>query len=298
MNEFGETMNIFLVHVMLLPLFLLPRFAKKGIAYSLSLVWYYILPHRKSLMVDNIKIAFPEWTTKQINDTAFDSFYNWALTAIEYSYFAFISKKRLHQITEIRGIENLEKAFEKNKGILILGTHTGNGELGIYRLCMDAFPLHLIGRRVKNAFLDQGLFHVREKSGLKHLDPSNSALKVTRLLKKNHGIFFVIDQFTYPPIGIKNTFFGKTTGTNSSLAFFALRFQAPVIPAYTFRENGKVIICLGEEIQNETPYEDMDANVAHMTQVYNHWIEGAITKHPSSWMWIHRRWKNYFSESS
>lgn len=289
-------MNVFLVNTMLYPLYVLPRFIKKGIAYSLTLLWYYVLPHRKSLMISNIQTAFPEWSQKQYNKTAFDSFYNWALTALEYSYFPFVSETRLNQITEIRGLENLEKAFEKNKGVLILGTHTGNGEMGIYRLSREGFPLHLIGRRIKNAFMDEGLFRIREVSGLKHLDPSNSALKVTRLLKKNNGIFFVIDQFTYPPIGIKSTFFGKTTGTNSSLAFFALRFGAPVIPAYTFRENGKVIINLDPEIVTEAPYVDIDANVVHMTQKYNHWIESAITKHPSSWMWIHRRWKDYFSK--
>lgn len=289
-------MLIFFVKAMLFPLYLLPRYIKKILAYSLTLIWYYILPHRKKVIVDNIKTAFPTWSQEKVNKTTFDSFYNWSFTALEYSYFPFISKKRLRQITEIRGRENLENAFKKNKGVLILGTHTGNGEMGIYRLCMEEYPLYLIGRRVKNYILDKGLFYIREKSGLKHLDPENSSLKVTRLLKKNCGIFFVIDQFTYPPIGIKSTFFGKTTGTNSSLAFFALRLGVPVVPAYTYRDKGKVIICLEPEIETERPYPEVEQNVSFMTQKYNHWIEATITKHPSSWMWIHRRWKPYFEK--
>lgn len=272
----------------------MPRFVKRGLSYSLSILWYYLIPHRKNLITNNLHKAFSNLSHKQINSLTFQTFNNWVLTALEYSYFPFISKKRLKQITEVHGFEYLDQAFAKGKGVLILGTHTGNGELAIYRTCMEGYPLHLIGRNIKNKFLNDGLFFIREKSGLKHLDSKNSSLKVVKSLKKNEGVIFVIDQFTYPPIGIKSTFFGHTTGTNSSLAYFALRFGIPVIPGYSYRKNGKVIVCYSEEIPTEKPFEDMDKNVEYMTQKYNGWIENTIRQHPESWMWIHNRWKKHF----
>ena len=245
-------------------------------------------------MLENIKKAFPDKDITYINKVAFGSFYNWAFSALEYSYFPYISQRRLNQITELVGQEHLDNAFKKGKGVLILGTHTGNGELSIYRLCMEKYPLYLIGRKVKNQFINDVLFSIRETSGLQHLDPSNSSLKVVRALKRNEGLLFVIDQFTYPPIGIKSTFFGHTTGTNSSLAYFALKFNATVIPAHSYRKEGKVIVSLDEAIETETPFEDLNENVSYMTQKYNTWIEKVITERPESWMWIHRRWKKYF----
>lgn len=282
-----------LSNLILFPVYILPRFVKRLLAYSLTIFWYYVWPHRKKLMEQNIKRAFPDKSEKEIQKIAFDSFYNWALTALEYSYFPYISQRRLNQITEITGEEHFKKAFEKGKGVIVLGTHTGNGELSIYRLCMEKYPLYLIGRNVKNPFINNVLFAIREKSGLKHLDPSNSSLKVVRALKRNEGLFFVIDQFTYPPIGIKSTFFGHPTGTNSSLAYFALKFNATVVPAHSYRKAGKVIVSFGEEIETERPFEDMDENVSYMTQKYNSWIEKIITERPASWMWIHRRWKKF-----
>lgn len=284
----------FWTNVILLPIFLLPRIVKRFVAYLLTLGWYYLFPIRKKVIINNIKIAFPDLNKKEVNHLAFRSVNNWALTLIEYSYFPFISDRGLNQIVEIQGLENIRKALEKGRGVLILGTHTGNGELAIYKTCREGLPLYLIGRKVNNKFINDGLFYIREKSGLKHLDPSKSSLKVVKALKQNEGLFFVIDQFTYPPIGIKSTFFGKVTGTNSSLAYFALRFKAPVIPGFSYRKNGKIIVCFGEEIETETPYASVDENVSYMTQKYNSWIEGVIRKHPESWMWIHRRWKKYF----
>lgn len=283
-----------MIHVLLFPIYILPRFVKIGLAYALTYLWYYIIPHRKDLIIRNLKLAFPEKDEKQIGDLAFETFYNWTLTALEYSYFPYISKKRLHEISEVHGYENLDKALEQGKGLLILGTHTGNGELAIYRACVDKYPLHLIGRKVKNAFINHALFSIREKSGLKHLDPKNSSLRVVKALKRNEGLLFVIDQFTYPPIGIKSTFFGHVTGSNSSLAYFALRLGAPVVPGFSYRKNGKVIICFQEQIPTETPYDDMDKNVEYMTQKYNDWIEQIVRQHPASWMWIHNRWKKHF----
>lgn len=280
--------------MILYPIYILPRSLKIFFAYNISVFWYYIFPHRKEVIVNNIKKAFPDWEDKQVNQLAFKSFYNWTLTALEYSYFPYISKRRIDQITEPHGYENLDKAFAKNKGVLVLGTHTGNGELAIYRMCTDKYPMYLIGRKVKNAFINESLFRIREVSGLKHLDPKNSSLQVVKALKRGEGLLFVIDQFTYPPIGIKSTFFGHTTGTNSSLAYFALRFKVPVIPAHSYRKNGKIIICFDKEIELEEPYEDINKNVAHMTQKYNHWIEETVRKHPESWMWIHKRWKKHF----
>lgn len=283
-----------LSHLILYPIYILPRFIKRFIAYSLSLLWYYVFPHRKKVIVNNLKLAFPDWDEKAMNKMAFATFYNWAFTAFEYSYFPYVSQKRLNQITEVVNREHIENAFAKGKGVLILGTHTGNGELSIYRLCMDKYPLYLIGRKVKNVFINDVLFSIRERSGLKHLDPKNSSLRVVRALKNNEGILFVLDQFTYPPIGIKSTFFGHTTGTNSSLAYFALKFKVPVVPAYSYRKDGKIIVSFDKEIETEEPYEDLEKNVSYMTQKYNDWIEKIVRQHPESWMWIHKRWKKHF----
>lgn len=261
------------------------------LAFKITCFWYYIAPRRKAIAQKNLKIAFPQATAKEINRIVFWSSYNLALSLLEFSYFPHVRSRKLDQIVEIQGLDNIDKALGEKKGVLIMGTHMGNGDLAMFATSRKSYPMHLIYRPVKSNFLDKYLKGLRSLSGLNTLLPKGSSLKIVRSLKKNEIVVFVSDQFTYKPIGIKTEFFGKSTGTNSSLASFAIKLKCPVIPAFSYRRGKKLVVVYDQAIQTEEPLDTLEKNVTFMTDKYNGWIENIIKRHPEAWMWVHRRWK-------
>ncbi len=270
--------------------FIWPRTIQKVLAWFLSVFWFYILRLRVKLSKKQIKTVFPEMTEKEVSKTAFSSFYNLILILFEYSYFPF-SKKMVFKHTEIRNREVYEKVLKSGKPLFFMTGHMANGEMIVFRLCSEGVKLNLIGKRVGQKFIDSLLFEIRELSGLKHIPPKNGSKGILEAVKRKEPVIFVHDQFRHPPRGVKTTFLGQETYTNSALAFFALKTDAIVVPTNMFRENDKVVAEFNKPIPFEKKYDNDEENIKHMTQVYNDVLETYIRKNPGEWMWVHKRWK-------
>jgi len=81
------------------------------------------------------------------------------------------------------------------------------------------------------------------------------------------------------------SFFGQPAKTALSAAELALKFDAPLVPAYAIRQPDG----LSFEIVIEAPVPPGDP--ADMMQAVNDSIEAMARRHMEQWFWIHRRWK-------
>lgn len=267
-----------------------PRPFKNFFAYSLALFWFYILRLRVKLAKDQIKKVFPKMSDKEVSKTAFSSFYNLMLLIFEYSYFPF-NKNRIIKHTKVVNREIYDRVKASGKPVFFMTGHLANGEIILFRMCLEGIKLNLIGKRVGVKFIDSLLFEIRELSGLKHIPPKNGARGIMEAVDRGEPVVFVNDQFRHPPRGLKTTFLGLETYTNSAVAFFALKAGAEVIPVDLYREKDTVVVDFGEPISFEHKYETDEENILHMTQVYNDELEKYIRKRPHGWMWVHKRWK-------
>ncbi len=267
-----------------------PRPIKKIFAYLLSLFWFYILRLRVKLAKNQISRVFPDLSSKEVSKIAFKSFYNLIMIIFEYSYFPF-SKKNIIKYTKLKNREVFEQVLKDGKPLFFMTGHLANGELILFRMCLEGVKLNLIGKRVGVKFIDSLLFEIRELSGLKHIPPKNGAHGIMEAAEKKEPVVFVHDQFRHPPRGLKTTFLGLETYTNSALAFFALKAGAEVVPVDMYREDDQVVVEFLPSIPFEHKYKTEEENILHMTQVYNDALEQCIIKRPHGWMWVHNRWK-------
>ncbi len=221
-------------------------------------------------------------------------------TLVEYSVFPFFKSEDISKFFRVEGVENLERAYAKDKGVMFLSLHLGNGDFGVAAISRMGWPVSLISKVFKTKWLNDLWFGMRARHGTQFISPEKSSFQILRSLKAKRAIFFVLDQFMGPPVGCKTKFFGRETGTAMGLAIMAHRSGSPVVPAYTYREeDGRHVIVFEPEV----PWQDAssvhgresthDENIAGMTQVYTDRIEQMIRRHPEQWMWIHRRWKNF-----
>lgn len=259
----------------------------------LGVLWFDVLRIRRNLVLDNLKIAFPDWSEEKRIQVGRLSVQNLGRGFLEFLRIPFLKTKNYESDFTIFGREHYERAKAQGRGVCILTLHLGNGDWGIVGLALNGIPLNVISKEFKIQFLNDFWFRNREAVGTRFIKDRNSSLQILRCLKKGESVVFVQDQFMGPPIGIKTTFFGKETGTAMGLAVIAARSRSPVLPVYTLREpDGRTRIVFEPEI----PFfegNDQDETVARMTQVFCDYTEGLVRKFPEQWMWVHRRWKRY-----
>jgi KDO2-lipid IV(A) lauroyltransferase len=204
-----------------------------------------------------------------------------------------LKKENISQRVRMEGGEHLSAALDHKKGVLMLTLHLGHGDLAVASLSLFGFPMVLVSKFFKLKWLNDLWFGMREKLGTEFIPPRNSSFQLLKKLKAGKVVVIPLDQFTGPPIGVRTTFFGQETGTAAGLALMAVRSQARVVPAYTFRDaDGIHQIRILPEVDMERFKHGEDPSY-EATQHFNHLLEDIVRKHPEQWMWIHRRWKKF-----
>jgi len=274
-------------------IWLLPRRLQLFFGDCLAILAFDAFRFRRKITMENIKLAFPEKTESERIAIGRESYRNLGRGLFEYSFLSFLTKNWVNKNFEIQGLKNFAEVSAKEKGVLLLTLHLGNGDLGLAALAISGFNVHLISKHFRSEWLNRLWFGVREKIGMKFIPEEKSSFQILRALKNNSMVVFVLDQFMGPPTGVATRFFGKTTGTAAGLALFSLKANVPVLPGYTFRKSdGKMIIVFDEPIL-PTSTASLDEDIARLTQTYTNKIEDIIRKHPDQWMWLHRRWKAF-----
>ncbi len=254
--------------------------------YVLGHIWYYIIPIRKKVTYNNIRLAFPDWNEKKVRQCHKETLIHLCQIFAEYGNFKKLkNKKFFNKYVEFRGKEHLEKAFSLNKGVLVLGMHNGNGELSIASLCQAGFKMVLLGRKIKDPDIDKGLAEIRSCTGLELLPAYGPIKPLLKAIRDNKGVIFVPDQFVSSKKGSKSYFFGRPTYTGSGLATLYFRFKCPIVFTFAYREGLKWII---EARPVQVSHED---NVETLTQKFSNLMESVIKEDPKLWLWVHKRWK-------
>ena len=90
--------------------------------------------------------------------------------------------------------------------------------------------------------------------------------------------------------GIPVPFFGRPAMTAPALAYFALKYRAPIIPAYMTRI-GPARFRMVYEAPLDVPVTgDRTADVQAIMLAVNQTLERWIRADPAAWLWLHRRW--------
>jgi len=201
-----------------------------------------------------------------------------------------LAKKDFNKHFEIRGLENLKKAFEKNRGVLILTAHVGNWELLTNIAAMTGFPLSIVVRPLDFGPLELFFRDFRTQFGAELIPTKNSMRMILRGLAKKHMVALLLDQNVDWYDGVFVSFFGRPACTNRGLALLAMKTGAPVVPVFLVRGKSGFFAEFGPEVP-VIKTGDKTADVESNTQTYNDIIEAFVRRYPEQWFWVHQRWK-------
>ncbi len=272
----------------------LPRWFVEATLKSLAGLAYYLDAHHRHIAHVNLKIAFPNATTKWRSEIARKSFQNVALNLLEIARLPLLSPVKISSLVQydpLEGLNNHEKALARGKPVLYLTGHFSAWELLPTAHALYGYPLSFITRPLDNVRLERYLLRVREAAGNQVIPKKNSARLILEKLRSCGRIGILMDQNTDPQEGTFAEFFGLPASTTTGLALFALRSEATVLPGFlTAKHDGKYAIKFLAPVEL-TRTGDMARDIQLNTERFNRVLEDIIRLQPETWLWGHMRWK-------
>ncbi len=271
---------------------LLPRSLARGIAAVTVRILLAMLPRLRRIAQFNLRLAFPEWSDSQRDETVRNMARYLGWQAVEFARFPRLKRENIEKIIEIEGHENFLEAQRRGKGVLILTGHIGAWELSSFAHAVYGYSMHFMARPLDNARLDVFVNRYRCLSGNEPIYKNESARAVLKTLNNAGIVGILADQNTLPEEGVFVDFFGKTACTTTGIARLALHTGAAVVPGYAYWDAASQKYKLRFEPAAELAETgDTERDVFENTRRFAKITEGIIRRFPDQWVWVHARWK-------
>ena len=243
--------------------------------------------HRRIAMA-NLELAFGASLTdagrKKILRQVFNTF---ALTGLDYFWFARDRKQRLEKWVVIHGGN---WPWMKDGPKVAVTGHFGNWEVMGWMTAQHGTVVGSVAKPVKNPLIDAEVNRIRTQSG-QQIFPRAGALKsLVRVLKGGGTVALLLDQDTLPVEGgVFVPFFGVPVPISTAAAGLALKLKVPIFMAFCVSDPNGVYHgysrewMMPEDLQGVSA-EEVTARIATV-------IEDAIRKDPGQWLWSYKRWK-------
>lgn len=282
------------IGVLLLAVFVrtMPRIFSLKFGGWLGLLSYWLLPNRRRLADENMRLALPELSASERKLKVRQVFVHNGTSGIEMLRLNMFRTDNddLDRYFEFVGTKNITEAYAMGRGVLFLTGHLGFWEVGNFSMPTQGFPFDVVAKPMKNRLTDRYINDMRETYGARVLDSKKGARRILKSLQDGRGVAILLDQHIRPPGSVPVDFFGRKAYTTTAITNMAMKYQIPVVPTFVQRlpdfryritsepmmmlENGK-----GSEL------------IMKNTQMLTDKIEAAIRKDVTQWFWMHKRWR-------
>ncbi|MDD5618444.1 MAG: ELM1/GtrOC1 family putative glycosyltransferase [Candidatus Omnitrophica bacterium] len=253
---------------------------------------FYILRRKRRVAYKNLKIAFPEYPPRKINNILRRTFMNCAQHFIEIFYIPWIDDKYIHKFIEIEGLDDVLNVMENKKGGIFLALHEGSWEISniVTAVALRKYNFTILVReQPKIPLLSKLLNEYRKKICSNIIEVSDSLRPLIETLKKGFAIGMVMDHGAQD--GIFVDFFGRPALTPIGAMKLALRLDTNVIVGFIRRKKGaqhKITGIPYRLIKTGNEENDLKTNLENINRIY----ERYITESPDEYLWFFKRWKH------
>lgn len=268
----------------------IPLYLSYKIANGLGVLIVRIFGIRRRIMMENLKLAFgKEKTEAELLKIAEASMASLIKLVFEFARTvpAGASPERFIEPPEMG---EFLQWMKKKKGAVAIVSHFGNWEWLSIPIKPFGLFTHAVGRPLKNPFVYRYVRRLREAANLKNIEKSGAVKDAITALKRQEIVAVLIDQHESRG-AVWVDFFGRKASTSTLPAALAIKYNAPVFPAFFYRnEQGRSRVQYGPEFP-VIRTGDLQADLLANTQQYISKIEEEIRKRPGDWLWAHRRWR-------
>ncbi|MBF0260193.1 MAG: lysophospholipid acyltransferase family protein [Desulfamplus sp.] len=186
-----------------------------------------------------------------------------------------LKREDIPKYFSIKGLENIDKAHARGKGVLVILSHMGNWEFLVASIALTGYKSSAIYRKLDFKPLDRIILEIRQKYGAQMIPLRGASLHIDQKLAAGELVGTLLDQNVDWYKGVFVDFFGRPACTNSGIAKLVLRTKTAVVPAYIVREGFNHVMHFEPEIplvRTGDKIKDIEIN----TQNYTSSIESII----------------------
>lgn len=279
----------YLVYIPLYLMSLLPLRVLYLLSDFLAALTWYVIGYRKKVVLDNLRIAFPEKTEQERKAIGKKFYRNFVDNFIETIKLLSASKKFItkHFVLDTDAFKPIYESGRKCQ--LHLG-HNFNWEIANVAMpYYTDYTFIVVYMPIKSKAMDRLFMHLRSRTGSVMLPATNMRNAIVPYRNTQYLLTLVADQAPSDPARAWwLNFFGRPTAFVRGPESGARVGNIPVVFTQLYKvKRGyyRAHLEIGAENPRELPEGEL-------TRRYITFLEKAIRQHPDMWLWSHRRWKH------
>ena len=294
MRRLRHLVEYFFVRVFFCFLQTLPSKTCFWIARHISWFVSEIISFRRQVIDENLRGAFPEWSSENRRTTARVMWEHLFLMVCEIAQVP----RKIHETNFRDHIKFTPGSRRTLVGLLMeprpltmVSGHFGNFEVGGYVTGLLGFRTFAVARPLDNPLLDDFFKRFRGAHGQSILPKHGSAKQIAAALEAGHTLVLLCDQWAGRK-GCWVNFFDRPTSCHKAIAVFPLSSGAPLVVCYAKRVDRPLQFEFAAvAVADPQKGGEHFADVRSLTQWYNWRLEEMIRDTPDQYWWLHKRWK-------
>ena len=264
---------------------LIPLFLLNLLSYLFKIVFFY----RKGLVLDNIKIAFPNKSNLEIRKI-YNEFKLYFINLIWEIIKMISSNKRFFKKrVTVTNIELMNEYFKNNRSVIIIGGHYNNWEwAGPIISSLGNHHFVSVYKALSNNFFNNLMIKIRSRYNIDVVE-MNDLIKYLYDNDKCKIIALISDQ---NPVVDENTkwisFFNQQVPVIDGPEKIARKFNYPILFCNIKKEKNGYYNITFEPIE-DNPKESQEGDI---TKKFFKRLEKQINDNPNNYLWSHNRWKH------
>jgi len=268
-----------------------PRFAYK-IASLLADLHYYSSRDERVALFSNLKLITESSNKTKIRKLAKRTFRNFAKNLVDFFRFGLMDSRFFRRNVRIVGLENVDEALRRNKGVLVATGHIGNWELGAIIMAQKGYALNAVTWRHGDPRLNQLFTFQRQRKGVKVIPLGIALRRCFQVLRDNELVAVLGDRdFSEQGTQVRISFFGNDFWVPRGPATLSLRTGATIVPGFTIREKGDLFTLYFEKPIEFNPSGKLEEDIQALTQKILDVIRIYVERFPDQWFMFREFWE-------
>ncbi|NKB34583.1 MAG: LpxL/LpxP family Kdo(2)-lipid IV(A) lauroyl/palmitoleoyl acyltransferase [Pseudomonadales bacterium] len=252
----------------------------------LGIASYHIARQRRHICEVNLRLCFPELSDEERKKLVRKTFVSNGIGLIEIAIAWHREPEEYRNRVTTSGLENLEEALAKGKGVLLLCAHFTTIEFCAFLFSLS-YKMDVTYRGNKNPLFDAAMWNgrVRHYPAVHDRKDIRGAM---RSLKQGHILWYAPDQDYGAKHSVFVPFFGNQAATITATSRFAGFNDSAVVfySHYRNKDNTGYHLNFSPALENY-PTGDQEQDAITINEI----VEEAIRKQPDQYLWLHKRFK-------
>lgn len=287
-------MNL-LVYILVYPVIWLISMLPFRILYAISdavyLVVYYLISYRKKVVFNNLKLAFPEKSDKEIIEIRKKFYHHFADVFIELIKSFTVPKEEVYKRYKYTNLEFFEELYKDGKSVILTGPHYANWE---WIMSLDSFVKYkgyAAFTKVENPYLNEKILKSRAKFGTNLIQTSKIIAEIKHNQKYNIQAMYGLLSDQSPQVSKTfywREFFGVKVPIHTGAEMLAKRYDMNMVYIETKKvKRGYYETSFSLITKEPKKYPDYE-----LTDIFIEKLEKQVRKQPEYYFWTHKRFKH------